>query len=106
MKSCVVCKIIKICNGYVSTLSYFIYFYFHNLIGKITVVPQSVNSYAKFLREIYLRNIHKRYPKWPPVLMKDYINLLWIDKTRFTQGESIVMYEHIIRDDMDYVEGT
>ena len=37
---------------------------------------------------------------------EDYINLLWIDKTRFTQGESNVMYEHIIRGHIDYVEGT
>ena len=76
------------------------------MLGKITVLPQSVQSYAKYLREIYLRMIHKRYPKWPPVLMNAFINLLWIDKTRFTQGESNVMYEHIIEGDIDYIEGT
>ena len=69
------------------------------------MLPQSVQSYAKYLMKLYLREIHKRYPKWPPVLMNDYINLLWIDKAGFTQGESNVMYEHIIRGDIDYVEG-
>ena len=76
------------------------------MLGKITVLPHSVNSYAKYLRKLYLREIHKRYPKWPPVLMNAYINLLWIDKTGFTIGESDVMYQHIIRGDIDYVEGT
>ena len=70
------------------------------------MLPQSVQSYAKYLREIYLRKIHKRYPKWPPVLMNAYINLLWIDKAGVTQGESNVLYKHIIRGDIDYVEGT
>ena len=70
------------------------------------MLPQSVQFYAKYLMKLYLREIHKRYPKWPPVLMNDYINLLWIDKAGFTQGESNVMYEHIIQGDIDYVEGT
>ena len=106
MKSCVICKIIKICNSYASSLSYFIYFYFHNLLGKITVLPQSVQSYAKYLMKLYLREIHKRYPKWPPMLTNDYINLLWIDKSGVIQGELNVMYEHIIQGDIDYVEGS
>ena len=84
----------------------FIYFCFHNLLGKKTVFPQSVQSYTKYLVKLYLREIHKRYPKWPPVLMIDYVDLLWIDKTKVTQGESNVMCDHIIQGDMNFVEGT
>ena len=76
------------------------------LFSYFAVLPQSVQSYAKYLRKLYLREIHKRYPKWPPVLMNAFINLLWIDKTGFTIGESNVMYEHIIQGDIDYVEGS
>ena len=76
------------------------------MLGKITVLPQSVQSYAKYLSKLYLREIHKRYSKWPPMLMNAYINLLWIDKTSFTIGESDVMYQHIIQGGIDYVEGS
>ena len=38
--------------------------------------------------------------------MNAYINLLWIDKTGFTIGESDVMYQHIMEGNIDYVEGT
>ena len=65
-----------------------------------------VLSYANYLREIYLKQIHKRYPKWPPVQMTDFINLLWINKAGVAKKEERVMYEHIIKGNIDYVEGT
>ena len=65
-----------------------------------------VLSYADYLGEIYLKQIHKRYPKWPPIQMTDFINLLWINKAGVAKKEERVMYEHIIKGHIDYVEGT
>ena len=68
--------------------------------------PSPIQAYFNYLQTIYLRKLHRTDPKWPPVRMNDYIDLLWIDKTKVTQEESNVMYEHIIRGYMNYVEGT
>ena len=88
---------------------YFLLFfnlYFHNLLGKITVLPQSVQSYAKYLKKLYLQKKHKKYPKWPLVQMTPFINLLWINKAGVTRKEERVMNERIIKGDIDYVKGT
>ena len=59
-----------------------------------------------YLRKIYLRDVHKRYPKWPPVQMTAFINLLWINKAGVTRKEVRVMNEHFARGNIDFVEGT
>ena len=79
---------------------------FHFVDHCFTNQSPKVLSYANYLREIYLRDVHKRYPKWPPVQMTAFINLLWINKAGVTRKEVRVMNERIIKGHIDYVEGT
>ena len=69
-------------------------------------LPHSpVQAYFNYLQTIYLRELHKTDPKWPPVQMNEYINLLWINKAGVFPHEGRVINEHIIQGDIDYVEG-
>ena len=79
---------------------------FHFVDHCFTNQSPKVLSYDNYLREIYLRDVHKRYPKWPPVQMTAFINLLWINKAGVTRKEVRVMNERIIKGHIDYVEGT
>ena len=66
--------------------------------------PSNVQPYANYLRDIYKKQTHKRYQKWPLVEMTAFIDLLWINKV--TKKERRVMYQHTIRGQIDYVERT
>ena len=79
--------------------------YINNPQVKIPFSPphSPVQAYFNYLQIIYLRELHKTDPKWPPVRMNEYINLLWINKAGMYEGE--VINEHIIQGDIDYVKG-
>lgn len=65
-----------------------------------------VEQYKHFLKKLYSRGIHRNEHKWPPVLVKDFINLLWVNKKGVSRQCARDMREDTVLGRMDRIDGT